>query len=870
MADQEDIGTLLSKIAVDVADLKKGLQVGRNELQSFKSFSADLSAQVKKALTFTVGILGIGALLGELKSLLQGVTEVGARLETTKLAAYAVGQNFGYTSANIDKLVTDLKQLKVSSVDGYEAVSNFISHGLDPRQLISIAQAARDLAVAAGKSPQEMFSLLIDSIVTGTPRALRQAKIPIKEFQDSVLAEGKSLDENLKLSSQERSQVMIDLILKYAQTVEGVSQSTAGSYSRQLGQIKFMATQAKEVLWDFLQPLLAAITGEKIKVWGDLLNWLTLNRAELQKWGQTIGEFVKLVWGVIAAVISWTVANGNLVKTFIELVVAYKLAGYLVALGAAIPGVVSGLYSLATGVTAVKVAFGGWLAILIQVAVALAALGAYKFMKNPVTTLPDGQRYIEWGGHGITELPSVSSGETTPGSENTGHEEVTSPQEMADDMAQRVNSAMQKYQDLMGEKAGIGKGGKGGKAGPEEDLFGEYLKMLDQERQAKIRGAQDSLEILKAGNEKEKAELEKKLAEGLIDGQTYYAKLQEMQQAETAASLKLIEEKKAAQAAAYKDALADLERQDLSPEMKGYRRQEEEIKNRMALAQLNAEAARVKLEGEVKVTQELKRQVEVQKQYKEKAEDMRVEMAGLWGPIAEQEAKIQKLYLDWQRAKAEAVKAGAYTPEYAQTLDQYYQSKINFARSGDQYNNMASSITQGFSSLVDAITSGGQDLLKSLNSFFKSLFTSALKPGLDQLQQLLINGFKQLFGEAGSALASAVMGAIGLIGMLLTSGGSSSWSSSGVTSSVTSHEAVRGIIAGETSIPIAQIGESLQDALVPTNSILNQIEANTRGGRGGLGGGRLDITVTLKGIEEQINAAIERYFREYLVLGARG
>jgi hypothetical protein len=870
VADQEDIGTLLSKIAVDVADLKKGLQVGRNELQSFKSFSADLSAQVKKALTFTVGILGIGALLGELKSLLQGVTEVGARLETTKLAAYAVGQNFGYTSANIDKLVTDLKQLKVSSVDGYEAVSNFISHGLDPRQLISIAQAARDLAVAAGKSPQEMFSLLIDSIVTGTPRALRQAKIPIKEFQDSVLAEGKSLDENLKLSSQERSQVMIDLILKYAQTVEGVSQSTAGSYSRQLGQIKFMATQAKEVLWDFLQPLLAAITGEKIKVWGDLLNWLTLNRAELQKWGQTIGEFVKLVWGVIAAVISWTVANGNLVKTFIELVVAYKLAGYLVALGAAIPGVVSGLYSLATGVTAVKVAFGGWLAILIQVAVALAALGAYKFMKNPVTTLPDGQRYIEWGGHGITELPSVSSGETTPGSENTGHEEVTSPQEMADDMAQRVNSAMQKYQDLMGEKAGIGKGGKGGKAGPEEDLFGEYLKMLDQERQAKIRGAQDSLEILKAGNEKEKAELEKKLAEGLIDGQTYYAKLQEMQQAETAASLKLIEEKKAAQAAAYKDALADLERQDLSPEMKGYRRQEEEIKNRMALAQLNAEAARVKLEGEVKVTQELKRQVEVQKQYKEKAEDMRVEMAGLWGPIAEQEAKIQKLYLDWQRAKAEAVKAGAYTPEYAQTLDQYYQSKINFARSGDQYNNMASSITQGFSSLVDAITSGGQDLLKSLNSFFKSLFTSALKPGLDQLQQLLINGFKQLFGEAGSALASAVMGAIGLIGMLLTSGGSSSWSSSGVTSSVTSHEAVRGIIAGETSIPIAQIGESLQDALVPTNSILNQIEANTRGGRGGLGGGRLDITVTLKGIEEQINAAIERYFREYLVLGARG
>jgi hypothetical protein len=79
---------------------------------------------------------------------------------------------------------------------------------------------------------------------------------------------------------------------------------------------------------------------------------------------------------------------------------------------------------------------------------------------------------------------------------------------------------------------------------------------------------------------------------------------------------------------------------------------------------------------------------------------------------------------------------------------------------------------------------------------------------------------------------------------------------------------VRGIIAGETSIPIAQIGESLQDALVPTNSILRQIEINTRGSKGG--GGSLDIGVTIKGIEEQINAAIERYFREYLVMGAAG
>jgi hypothetical protein len=895
MADQEDLGVLLSKIAVDVADLKKGLQDGRNELTSFKTMAEGVGAQVKKALTFTVRALGIGALLMEFKGLLQGVTEVGAKLETVKLASYAVGQNFGYTSSNIDLLVNDLKKFKVATSDAYEAVSQFISHGLDPRQLASIAQASRDLAVAAGKSPQEMFSLLVDSIVTGTPRALRQAKIPIKEFQDSVLAEGKSLDDNLKLSAQERSQVMIDLIMKYAQTVQGVSESTAGSYSRQLGQIKYMANQAKEVLWDFMQPLLTAITGEKIKVWSDLLGWLTANRAELQKWGQTIGEFIRMVWGMIAAVIAWVVANGDLLKTFVELAVLFKLSGYIIALGTAIRGAVPALYALATGATVVKAAFGGWLAILIQVLVALASLGAYKIaqiaqekpsvarsmlMGEAEFVQSDQDRAAalaedrtaearEKARSGVHKSTEEKLKDLTP-EQQKQYQELQSQLSAASvtgNLDKQVQDAMAKWKDMFGDKAGGGKGGGKGATGAAEDLFGEYLKVREQLRQVEIQDAQSSLDLLKATNEKKKAEMDKDLAEGLIDGQTYYARLREMESGETAAALALIDKKRQAQIKAHEDALADLARQEMSPEMAGYRRQEEDSKKRMALAQLAAEAAKVKLDGEKKVTEELKKQFEIQKQFKQKVEDL--ELATAWGPIEEQEAKLQQLYLDWQRAKAEAIQQGV-SPELLARMETAYGRKTwNAGPQAEQAAGMASAITQWFSSAVDAIMQGGQDLKKTLNGLFKAVFTEAMKPGLKELQQLLMNGFKELFGAAGSAVGSAIMGVIGLIGMLLTSGGSnSSFTSSGVQSAVTGHEAVRGIIAGETSIPIAQIGDSLKDALVETNGILLAIEGNTRGGGSGAAG-PLDVRVTIQGIEEAVNAAMERYFQNYLMLGAR-
>jgi hypothetical protein len=877
MPDQEDLGVLLSKIALDVSDLKKGLADGKNELNSFKSLAQNVGDQVKKALAFAGIGFGLYEGLVKLKEFAVEVLDVGKKTEILRLSTYVLAQNLKMSADTVDYYVEKLKGIGLTTERAYYAIESFLKSGLPIDKIAPFVEAIKNIAPTIRETGGQFgpaFDLIMKSIGSGLPRGIAHLEIPgMREFLAVLQKDG---DEAV-MSVTEKAQAMYDFLIKYSEQLKGVAQQTGDTYVAQSQKMARVSEEAKEALYEVVKPIATAITGEKIKGWEDFYQWVTKNKEALTELGTGIGVMVQRFVNLLRYIGAFTVAHPEATKLAIAaLAIGKGLSMVLQVLG----GVNVGLGKLGLSLASIAHPY------TIVITLTIVGIALLKQVANWINRLQgfetpediEARRNRTTSGYSPEGMPpAMYSGDKSPEEirelERIRLNEFKKQQQKKDleQMQQEVDEASknqsQHLKDMLGD---VSKGGKGGgKAGPEEDLFGEYLKVLDQERQAKIQAAQDSLEILKAGNEKEKAELEKKLAEGLIDGQAYYAKLQELRQAETAAALKLIEEKKSVQVAAYKDALADIERQDLSPEMKGYRLQEEETKNRIVLAQLNAEAARVKLEGEVKVTQELKRQVEVQKQYKEKAEDMRVEMAGMWGPIAEQEAKIQKLYLDWQRAKEEAIKAGAYTPAYAQTLDQYYQSKINFARSGDQYNSMAGAITQGFSSLADAITGGGQDLLKSLNSFFKSLFNSALKPGLDQLQQLLINGFKALFGEAGSALASAVMGAIGLVGMLLTSGGSSSWSSSGVTSAVTSHEAVRGIIAGDTSIPIAQIGEDLQDALVPTNSILEQIEANTRGGRGGLGGS-LDIQVTINGIEEQINAAIERYFREYLVLGARG
>ena len=157
------------------------------------------------------------------------------------------------------------------------------------------------------------------------------------------------------------------------------------------------------------------------------------------------------------------------------------------------------------------------------------------------------------------------------------------------------------------------------------------------------------------------------------------------------------------------------------------------------------------------------------------------------------------------------------------------------------------------------------------NKIFKNLFDQALKPGLDSLKTMLVNGFKDLFGDAGGALSSAIMGAIGLLGMMLTSSSQSSWDSSGASSNITSSQAVRGVIAGPESVAIADVGAQLSDSLIPTNeileNILNVLQASKTGSTGG-NGNPLTVTLDFSTLPQAVQQWLQQYFQSYLMKGA--
>jgi hypothetical protein len=894
MADQENIGTLLSKIAVDVADLKKGLSDGRNELNSFKKLSQEVGEQVKKALTFAGIGFGLYEGLSKLKEFASEILDVGKKTEMLRISTYVLAQNLKMSADTVDYYVAKLTGLGLTTERSFHAIQAFLKSGLPIDQIAPFIETLRNIAptvTSTGGAFGPFFDQIMKSMESGRPRGLMQMGIP--GFQEFLISLKKDGDEAM-MTITEKAQALYDYLTQYSQSLKGVSEAVGDTYVSQAAKLERLKTETKEALFELVKPVAMAISGEQIKTWDDLYVAVTKNKTALKDLGETIAIYVGRIANFIRTIAEFAVAHKELVEVLLQVWTISKVINFL---------------SISAGAAAATLAIGGTISKLAALRLALAGpwglviavtiVGLYEGIKaidaavkkKPSVGTAMGMGEAQWamsekdrasqmaadkvadeaadlealkkrakaGGRPKEGMPSAMGGAV--GSEISESDAKKQANAAAQEQAKRLK-------DLLGDTSKGGKGG-GGKSeeGKEYDAqVREYLKMVETIRQADLKSAESGIEILKAEHAAKKSELEKQLAEGLISGQTYYERLQEMEDGETKAALALIDKKKQAQLQAHRDALKGVALEDSSPEIKAYKNYDLEMKNRAELAKLEADAVKTKLEGEKRVSDELKRQVELRQQYQEKTEALNIETAALMGAISSQEATLQKLYLDWQNAKRQALKEGGYTPEYAAALDKNLAAKQADAK----YGGYSQQITQGISSLVDAMMKGGQDLKAAANNVFKGLFNEALKPGLEQLKGLLTKGFQDLFGAAGSGIASAVMGAIGLIGMLLTSGNSkSSFTSSGVTSAVTAHEAVRGIIAGPTSTPIAEIGTSLQDALVPTNGILLDIKALLAGGRGAAGSTGSSNLVQINAVSFDIlKEWLDKYFQDYLMHGA--
>ena len=526
MSDGE-LGTLVVKLGADLTDLKKGLLEGKAQLAGFQQVVESAGRKVKEALAFAGISVGLYELFSQLKQFGASILDVGGKSEILRASMYALGQHYQMSGQALDYYVQQLKAAGIEQERSLQAINSFLKAGISVDYLPQLAQAAKVLGASMGLPMQEAFSSLVTGIVKSTPKQLAEMVPGIREVLQSMSSETKKLLDTSIISGTEKSEILLSAVLAMADKAKGVVDTVSDSYFAKLNEYKVKVAEVKEALFEFVKPIALAVTGAEIKTWEDLYGAIGNNKQALRDLGETMAVYVGRLAGFIRAVAEFGAAHKDLALALLEVWGAMKvLKWFTIAEGAGVAAVAVG--GLTGKLAALRLALAGpWGLIITVTLVGLmeALKGLDKLSKGKARAQAlAGEAYNLMTPKQRAEIDRLNK-ETVE--DFSGYEQPL-PEEAwkyisSDEAARRARAAAK-----MGKSEHELTGGKKG-GGAEEDLLGEHLKMLEARRHADLAAAEEEIKVLKGTLEAKKVALEKDLAEGLIDGQTYYSRLQEMQ-----------------------------------------------------------------------------------------------------------------------------------------------------------------------------------------------------------------------------------------------------------------------------------------------------------------------------------------------------
>lgn len=157
--------------------------------------------------------------------------------------------------------------------------------------------------------------------------------------------------------------------------------------------------------------------------------------------------------------------------------------------------------------------------------------------------------------------------------------------------------------------------------------------------------------------------------------------------------------------------------------------------------------------------------------------------------------------------------------------------------------NFSGAIGQG---VIDGILAG-QSAMETLANVGRNLFENALRDVVSGFETLMTDAFKAITGIAGVELGGLITGLVGVLGAVFSNRKKAEQTFGNIKSNIESTELSRGIVAGPTSVAIAQVSEDLARAMAPVTDrldvvidVLARIANNTRPRPGG-GGAAGDV-----------------------------
>ena len=236
---------------------------------------------------------GVFKIFGEAKE----IALSAARYETLGISMHKVGENAGYSRAEMEKFEAQLVKNGISLQNSREVLGRLAASQVDLAKSGELARISQDVAVISGLDSSQALEKIVHGIVTAQPQILRTAGLVV-DFESAYAKAAATMGKNTNaLTDAEKMQIRLNAALEagkgYAGTYE-LAMTTAGkqlgSFERHLSNFK---TLAGEVTLDALATGVFGVN-TKLESVNDTLMKLR-ESGDLKEVGQTISNVFRVI-----------------------------------------------------------------------------------------------------------------------------------------------------------------------------------------------------------------------------------------------------------------------------------------------------------------------------------------------------------------------------------------------------------------------------------------------------------------------------------------------------------------------------------------------------------------------------------------------
>jgi len=258
----------------------------RLESQGKRTFSSlSDSAKIFIASFAAMGAMGAVALIKD-------VSMLAARYETLGVVMGVVGNNAGYTKAEMDGFAQSLRNSGIAALESRQVLSMMAQANIDMADSSKLARVAQDAAVIGNINSSEAFQRLVYGIQSAQVEMLRTIGINTT-FEGGYKTMAASIGKtSAELTEQEKMQSRVNSVLNAGTQIAGTYEAAMGTAGKQILSMKRYSDDLKVSIGEAFTPALALVVEQLSDGLKSANKSMEANSSVAKEWGNGLRSVI--------------------------------------------------------------------------------------------------------------------------------------------------------------------------------------------------------------------------------------------------------------------------------------------------------------------------------------------------------------------------------------------------------------------------------------------------------------------------------------------------------------------------------------------------------------------------------------------------